>query len=327
MDNLQPKSDPQNEKTNLGQQNEKTNLGQQNEKTNFQSEETIKQSPAYEQPPAYEQSPAYEQPPVYEQPPAYEQSPVYEQPPIGEPAYDRENKSPSFFAKYWKYGLAALIPLLILGGVLLWLNNKDNDSSKHKKKYDHEVIASNTKDDDKLSGYDEEDEIADSAAAMPADELPLEAQQMVPPAPDKLDQQKPVEPKKADGKKVGDSDADVKAQTPPPPPVSQKTYTMAEIGTPPSFPGGDAAMYAWLSKNLQYPPIAQENGVQGTVVVSFTVGVDGSIKNVKVARSRDPALDKEALRAVSLMPRWNPGKVNGQNVNVVYTLPVKFQLQ
>lgn len=128
-------------------------------------------------------------------------------------------------------------------------------------------------------------------------------------------------------------------ETPPPPPpavveepkpepvVEQKTYTMAEVGVQPSFPGGDAAMYAWLSKNLQYPPIAQENGIQGTVVVSFTVGADGSIKNIKVARGKDPALDKEAVRVVSKMPKWSPGKQNGQNVPVSYTLPVKFQLQ
>ena len=137
-----------------------------------------------------------------------------------------------------------------------------------------------------------------------------------------------------------DDDFVLPTEAPPPPPppvedkqpepepqVEQRTYTMAEVGVQPSFPGGDKAMYEWLSKNLQYPPIAQENGIQGTVVVSFTVAADGSIKNIKVARGKDPALDKEAVRVVSKMPKWSPGKQNGQNVPVSYTLPVKFQLQ
>ena len=109
--------------------------------------------------------------------------------------------------------------------------------------------------------------------------------------------------------------------------VDNKIYTMAEVDTPPSFSGGDAAMYAWLSRNLQYPPIAQENGIQGTVVVSFTVGADGSINNIKVVHGKDPSLDKEAVRVVGTMPRWNPGQINGQNVPVSFTLPIKFQLQ
>lgn len=116
---------------------------------------------------------------------------------------------------------------------------------------------------------------------------------------------------------------------PEPPKVVEDTrvYNLAELAQQPSFPGGDAAMYAWLSKNLQYPPIAQENGISGTVVVSFVIGKDGSVSDVKVVRGKDPSLDKEAVRVVSKMPKWNPGKQNGQNVRVSYTLPVKFQLQ
>ena len=114
---------------------------------------------------------------------------------------------------------------------------------------------------------------------------------------------------------------------PPPPPVEGKAYSIAEITEQPEFPGGDNAMYAWMAKNLQYPPIAQENGIQGTVVVSIIINKDGSVSNIKVARGKDPALDKEAVRVVSKMPKWKPGKVNRQPVRVSYTLPVKFQLQ
>ena len=118
-----------------------------------------------------------------------------------------------------------------------------------------------------------------------------------------------------------------KKEEPPKVVEDTKVYNLAELAQQPSFPGGDAAMYSWLSKNLQYPPIAQENGISGTVVVQFVVEKDGSVNGVKVVRGKDPSLDKEAVRVVSKMPKWNPGKQNGQAVRVYYTLPVKFQLQ
>lgn len=95
----------------------------------------------------------------------------------------------------------------------------------------------------------------------------------------------------------------------------------------PMFPGGDAALMSWLSKNIKYPAIAEENGVQGRVIVRFVVGKDGSISQASVVRSVDPSLDKEALRVVKAMPKWIPGKQNGQAVPVWFTLPVTFQLQ
>lgn len=95
----------------------------------------------------------------------------------------------------------------------------------------------------------------------------------------------------------------------------------------PTFPGGDAALMSWLSKNIKYPAIAEENGVQGRVIVRFVVGKDGSISQVQVVRSVDPSLDKEAMRVVKAMPKWIPGKQNGQAVRVWFTLPVTFQLQ
>lgn len=95
----------------------------------------------------------------------------------------------------------------------------------------------------------------------------------------------------------------------------------------PAFPGGDAALLQWLSKNMKYPAIAQENGVSGRVVVAFVVERDGSIADVKVERGVDPYLDKEATRVVSLMPKWKPGEQRGKPVRVRYRVPVTFRLQ
>jgi len=95
----------------------------------------------------------------------------------------------------------------------------------------------------------------------------------------------------------------------------------------PSFPGGDAECMRFLSKNIKYPTIAQENGIQGRVILQFVVNKDGSIVDVTVARSVDPYLDKEAVRVVQMMPKWKPGKQRGKPVRVKYTLPVMFRLQ
>lgn len=107
----------------------------------------------------------------------------------------------------------------------------------------------------------------------------------------------------------------------------EQPVSIAMVEQKPEFPGGEAAMYKWLGDNIVYPTAASEEGVQGRVVVEFVVGKDGSISNVKVVRPRHPALDKEALRVVKAMPKWLPGRNNGQPVKVTYTLPVTFKLQ
>lgn len=112
-----------------------------------------------------------------------------------------------------------------------------------------------------------------------------------------------------------------------PAPEPEKVYTMAMVEQKPSFPGGDAAMYKWLGEHINYPAQASEEGVQGRVVVQFDVDKTGQIVNVKIARGRHPALDKEAMRLVKSMPKWQPGRNNGQPVKVTYTLPVTFKLQ
>lgn len=119
------------------------------------------------------------------------------------------------------------------------------------------------------------------------------------------------------------ADEPVKAE--PKPEVENKVFDVVE--EMPSFPGGPAALMKYLADNIKYPVVAQENGVQGRVVVSFVVEKDGSITDVKVVRSVDPSLDREATRVVKSMPKWNPGKQNGSAVRVKYNVPVSFRLQ
>ena len=95
----------------------------------------------------------------------------------------------------------------------------------------------------------------------------------------------------------------------------------------PEFPGGMQALMAYLSKNIKYPSVAQDNGIQGRVLVSFVVNKDGSIVDPEVIKSVDAALDKEAMRVIKAMPKWNPGKQRGKPVRVKYTVPVLFRLQ
>lgn len=104
-----------------------------------------------------------------------------------------------------------------------------------------------------------------------------------------------------------------------------KVFTAVE--QMPQFPGGDAELMKYIQKNLKYPPVAMENNIQGRVVVQFVVTKTGKIGEVKVARSKDPDLDKEAVRVVKTLPDFIPGKMNGQAVAVWYTLPITFKLQ
>jgi protein TonB len=101
-------------------------------------------------------------------------------------------------------------------------------------------------------------------------------------------------------------------------------FTIAE--KMPEFPGGDIAAY--LFKNMQLPLVSRsENHIGGRVICQFVVEKDGSITNVRVVRSVDPGLDKEAIRVISSMPKWIPGEQDGKKVRVRYTLPVNFRLQ
>lgn len=150
---------------------------------------------------------------------------------------------------------------------------------------------------------------------------------------DKLDEKVAVGTENKEGVKDRTVEAvrsEIAVAAPPPPPapkpeVATKVFDVVE--EMPSFPGGQGALMQYLASNIKYPVVAQENGVQGRVIVSFVVERDGSISDVKVARSVDPSLDREAQRVVKSMPRWSPGKQNGSTVRVKYTVPVVFRLQ
>jgi protein TonB len=104
-----------------------------------------------------------------------------------------------------------------------------------------------------------------------------------------------------------------------------KVFTAVE--QMPQFPGGEEALMKYIQSHLKYPPVAMENNIQGRVVVQFVVTKTGKIGEIKVARSKDPDLDKEAVRVVKTLPDFIPGKMNGQAVAVWYTLPITFKLQ
>lgn len=133
--------------------------------------------------------------------------------------------------------------------------------------------------------------------------------------------------------KIEDDQSQAQQQTyvPPPPPKVVEPEETEEIfmvvENQPEFPGGPAAMMKFLSDNIRYPVIAQENGIQGRVICNFVVEKDGSITDVQVVRGQDPSLDKEAVRVIQDMPRWTPGKQRGKPVRVRFTLPVVFRLQ
>ena len=108
-------------------------------------------------------------------------------------------------------------------------------------------------------------------------------------------------------------------------PVKQQIFNTVE--QPPSFPGGDVALMKWLKENIVYPTIASEQGIQGVVNLRFVVTPDGSVEDVIIVKGLDPSCDREAVKGVKKMPKWTPGRQNGNPVYVYYSLPVRFQLQ
>ena len=108
-------------------------------------------------------------------------------------------------------------------------------------------------------------------------------------------------------------------------PVENEIFVLVE--KMPALPGGDGALFQNLNKNIKYPVVPQEQGIQGKVIIQFVVDRDGTITDPVVVRSVDPYLDKEALRVIKAMPKWTPGMQRNQAVRVKYTVPVTFRLQ
>lgn len=108
------------------------------------------------------------------------------------------------------------------------------------------------------------------------------------------------------------------------PEEDSKVYTVVEQD--PAFPGGNDALVAWVSNHIKYPSVAQEEDIQGKVVLKFVVLENGSVGDVQILQSLHPACDKEAIRVVKSLPRFTPGKQQGKPVKVWFTLPVRFSL-
>ena len=94
----------------------------------------------------------------------------------------------------------------------------------------------------------------------------------------------------------------------------------------PQFPGGQLALMEWIKQNKVYPQEAIDKGIEGRVIVKFTVEEDGTVTNGKIVRGVDPLLDKEALRLVSIMPKWKPARLDDKDIRTFYTLPITFKL-
>ena len=102
--------------------------------------------------------------------------------------------------------------------------------------------------------------------------------------------------------------------------------TFIQVEEMPEFPGGEKALLYWVAKEIKYPSEALRNKIEGTVYVNFVVDRDGGISNARVLRAVDPALDEEALRVVSNLPKWKPGLQRGKPVRVSFTIPIRFKL-
>lgn len=109
--------------------------------------------------------------------------------------------------------------------------------------------------------------------------------------------------------------------------VTQEEKPFDVVEQMPTFPGGDSELLTFLSKNVKYPVSALENGIQGRVIVRFVVNKNGEVDRAEILRSLDSACDREALRVVKSMPKWIPGRQNGENVSVWFTLPINFRIQ
>ncbi len=110
--------------------------------------------------------------------------------------------------------------------------------------------------------------------------------------------------------------------------LEEEDIPLAVVEEKPKFMGGDENEFSkWVAKNMTYPEMAKENGIQGRVICSFVVTAEGKVADVKILRGVDPSLDKEAIRVISMSPRWTPGKQRTKAVRVKYTFPVIFQLR
>ena len=129
-----------------------------------------------------------------------------------------------------------------------------------------------------------------------------------------------------DGANVKEAAPETAVDNSNPSAIAEAPINFTVVQKIPVFPGGWSVFMQWLTKNLKYPPAAQQNKIQGTVVVSFIVNKDGSVADVKVSTSADPLLDREALRVMKMMPKWKPGMDRNKVCRTMIAVPVVFQL-
>lgn len=192
--------------------------------------------------------------------------------------------------RLWLYGALASFIIAIAGVLLLFF--VFNDGKKHR------IDDDDDEDEDDVEFVDDEEQVND----------------------DKMDDEWDEEIAVSDSVQPVDI---TPTEDESPDNDNQSAYDVVE--QMPQFSEGN--MSIWIGHNLRYPPEAANNGLQGTVLCQFIVEKDGSISNVRVLRSVDPLLDKEAVRVIKNMPKWVPGRQDGKPVRVKFSLPIKFQLQ
>lgn len=164
--------------------------------------------------------------------------------------------------------------------------------------------------------------------------IPITQQQVTPPPPpppQTIELQIVEDDKEIENEiDIKDSEADQNTQVQV---VAQQEEVVEEVEIftivedMPTFPGGEEALFKYLGNNIKYPQMAKEAGIQGTVFVTFVIGADGKVRDVKVLRGIKGGCDEEAVRVVQNMPNWKPGKQRGKSVSVQYNLPIRFTLK
>jgi len=208
-------------------------------------------------------------------------------------------------------GMFQLIGLVIVLGILLW-------------RFEHRVSGNNIASLGELGDANLEEEI-----------IPITRQEEIKPPP-------PPKPKVVeiieiveddveieDELEIDDTEADEDTEVEEvevEEEESDEVFQFAVIDDKPEFPGGMAKLMEYLGKNIKFPKIAEDHGVQGRVFIQFVINKVGKVTNVEVVRGVDPYLDKEALRVVKAMPSWKPGKQRGKAVKVSYIVPINFKL-
>ena len=244
-------------------------------------------------------------------------SPYNEKEDSEEIEYDFEDDEQSFFEKYWKYGLVGII---IIFGIYFCSNwNSSSSTPQYDEEFDTLAV-------DSVAVDSVADEVVNNV------HKPAKKNEKV--LKEELNH-KQIDSKQS-SPSLSPSHINNSAQSPSTASTTNEKFTASTpegskvfdvVEEMPSFPGGPSALFQFLSANIQYPATAEDNGIQGRVIVTFVVERDGSITDVKVVKSVDPSLDKEAVRVIKSMPRWQPGKQNGSAVRVKYTTPVTFRLQ